>query len=248
MNPSSSDSQAQSSNLFPAPAPRRMDRRLGGFLIRRPCWTLSLAGKFLVLAVVGVLGFGAIRFIHPFLAVNHPVPADVLIIEGWIPTDTMRAAAREFQNGGYRQVIVMRPISDNKNKYESGRYMGDYMANLLVQYGVPQSNVTTLFPVVAQKDRTYHAALAARQWLKEQGLSVKSLDVATLGPHARRSRLLYEKAFGGEVNIGIIALPNQTYDPAHWWRYSEGVREVLSESIAYLYARLLFFPSMNPDA
>ena len=68
------------------------------------------------------------------------------------------------------------------------------------------------------------------------------LDLATLGPHARRSRLLYEKAFGPQVKIGIVALVNREYDPAHWWRTSEGVREVIGEGIAYMYARFLFWP------
>jgi hypothetical protein len=51
---------------------------------------------------------------------------------------------------------------------------------------------------------------------------------------------MYEKVFGDKVRIGIIAMPDRLYNPAHWWRTSEGVRDVLGETIAYLYARLLF--------
>lgn len=29
-----------------------------------------------------------------------------------------------------------------------------------------------------------------------------------------------------EVTVGIISVPNSDYDPKHWWRYSEGVREI----------------------
>jgi len=32
------------------------------------------------------------------------------------------------------------------------------------------------------------------------------------------------------------------YDPARWWRSSEGVREVLFEGFAYVYAKCLFWP------
>ena len=42
--------------------------------------------------------------------------------------------------------------------------------------------------------------------------------------------------------VGIIAVPNPDYDSSRWWRYSEGVKEVVSESVAYLYARFLFHP------
>ena len=72
---------------------------------------------------------------------------------------------------------------------------------------------------------------------------MSSFDIVTQGPHARRSRLLYEKAFGGDVEVGVIATEDPKYDPAHWWRSSEGVREVMSEAIAYGYARLFFHPS-----
>ena len=71
---------------------------------------------------------------------------------------------------------------------------------------------------------------------------MKRIDVATVALHARRSRLLYQKAFGSQTEVGIIALDDLTYDPAHWWRYSEGVRETIGESIAYVYARLFFHP------
>jgi hypothetical protein len=42
--------------------------------------------------------------------------------------------------------------------------------------------------------------------------------------------------------FGIIAVPNPDYDAPHWWRYSEGVEDVVKEGVAYLYARLFFFP------
>ena len=61
-----------------------------------------------------------------------------------------------------------------------------------------------------------------------------------MGPHARRSRLLYEEALGGEFKIGIIALADRRFDPEHWWRSSEGVRAVVDDTVAYLYARLYF--------
>ena len=49
----------------------------------------------------------------------------------------------------------------------------------------------------------------------------------------------------GLRRIGGVALQDVQYDPARWWAASEGVRSVLSEGIAYLYARLLFHPSAS---
>ena len=54
--------------------------------------------------------------------------------------------------------------------------------------------------------------------------------------------MLFQKAFGAEMAVGVVSAPDPDYDPAHWWRYSEGVREILGESIAWLYAAFLFHP------
>ena len=84
----------------------------------------------------------------------------------------------------------------------------------------------------------YYLAVTFRVWLSEHKVGVHSFNVVTEGAHARRTRLLYEKAFGKNVVVGIISVPNPDYDVRHWWRYSDGVREVLSESVGYIYARL----------
>lgn len=74
-------------------------------------------------------------------------------------------------------------------------------------------------------------------------MPVGSINVVTEGVHARRTRLLFQEAFGNRVQVGIIAVPNPDYASGRWWLYSEGVRDVIGEGIAYVYARLLFHPS-----
>jgi hypothetical protein len=218
---------------------------LGGLLCRRECWTLSWRGWLLALVlIIGLLA--AMRYgAYPFLTVTDRVPAEVLVIEGWSPPSTMRQAASEFLHGGYRRALLVRPVLETGDQYESGHYSADFVTRMLIADGVPGEKLSTLFPNVARKDRTFHSALAVQQWLKERGMHIQALDVATAGPHSRRSRLMYQKAFGDGVKIGVIALDNPEYDPKRWWRTSEGVRDVVGESIAYLYARVLFHPS-NP--
>jgi len=71
---------------------------------------------------------------------------------------------------------------------------------------------------------------------------VHSINILTEDAHARRTLLLYQKAFGKNVAVGVISVSNPNYDPTRWWRYSDGVREVIGESIAYIYARFFFWP------
>ena len=72
---------------------------------------------------------------------------------------------------------------------------------------------------------------------------MKAIDVLTVGAHARRSRQLYDKAFLGRVAVGSIAVTDREYDPVQWWKNSEGFREVVGEGLAYLYARIFFWPA-----
>ena len=101
---------------------------------------------------------------------------------------------------------------------------------------------------VMDRDRTYGSAVALRNWFRDHNMAVSGIDVVTEDLHARRTRLLFQKALGDKVAVGVIAIPNPDYDAKHWWRYSEGLKEVLSETASYVYARLLFYPSKPPGA
>jgi hypothetical protein len=207
--------------------------RFAALLVRKERWGLSLRGRLLVLTLAVALAFITQREVLPFLSVSQPRYSEILVVEGWIPSYAMSQAAAQFKYGQYRKVLIVRTFDVEEYEVDADRYE-------LVRNGVPQELIETVYSRSVRKDRTYHLALAVREWFSEKGLKVSSLDVATLGPHARRSRLMFEKAFGNSANIGILALDDLGYDAAHWWRSSEGVREVLGEVIAYIYARFYF--------
>ena len=161
-----------------------------------------------------------------------------MVVEGWMPTYAYREAVTEFRKGGYRKIIAAGTRQDHGDDGDQSREHSG--AEKLIAFGIPRDLVVIASYREIHRDRTFHAAMAVKQWLQEQGLRTTSVDVVTVGPHARRSRLLYEKALGNEVAIGVIAVEDRKFDPSHWWRSSEGVRAIVDESIAYLYARLFF--------
>jgi hypothetical protein len=176
------------------------------------------------------------------------VGRDVLVAEGWIPERAYEEVGAVFRQRGYRQLVVVVSVYGGDDVYSyggTGTPYPDYVRALAVRVGVPLESAHVVLCRVTRRDRTYHCARSARIWL-ERNYPTTTLDVATIGAHARRSRLLYEQAFGARVSVGVIALRDVTYDAAHWWRSSEGVRETLGETIAYLYARLLFRPPDPP--
>jgi hypothetical protein len=78
--------------------------------------------------------------------------------------------------------------------------------------------------------------------LSRQSVPVTALDVFSLGPHSRRTQLLFQEAFGDGIPVGVIAATNPGYDANEWWTSSSGVRTLVGETLAYLYARFLFHP------
>ena len=108
-------------------------------------------------------------------------------------------------------------------------------AKRLIKLGAEVGSIEMIPNSARERERTHSSALALRAWLAKNKLSPKAINVVTLGPHARRTRLLYEDVFGDQTKIGIVSVRHQEYDPDHWWQFSEGVKVVTSETVAYLY-------------
>ena len=212
----------------------------------KPRWGLTLRG-WLILIIILALAAGAWVFnIQPFLAQTKRVDTDVLVVEGWVHEFTIQAAVQEFRSGHYKKIYTTGgPVVGDggySNDFNTSASVG---AELLVKAGIPASLVQMVPSHISGRDRTYSSALALREYFQTNGVAVKSFNVLTEDVHARRSRLLFQEAFGCEAAVGIIGAPDPDYDSHHWWRYSEGVREILGESIAYLYAKFLFWPATN---
>ncbi len=185
--------------------------------------------------------------VYPFLSITQPVASNILVIEGWIPERAYAQVAEICRNTEPSRVLIVVPVYDGDRLYdEPGLFYDDYIRSVAVSFGVPADRATVILALATRRDRTYHAARVSRRWLAEAGFDASSFNLATMGPHARRSRLLYQRAFGSQVHVGVFALAEQTYDPDHWWRYSSGIRDIISESLGYLYARLLFRPRHEP--
>jgi len=215
-----------------------------GLIKRKERWALTVRG-WLVLIVFGI-GALAVALVcaHPFLAVTNPVKGDILVVEGWLPDYALEKVIDEFRSNKYRMLVTTGgPLS-------KGFYLAEYKTTAelvfatLKHLGFDEELLAAVPGPDVRKDSTYASAVALKKWLLESGLSVKALNIFSMGPHARRTRLLFEKALGDNVKVGIIALESQEYDPKAWWKTSKGVRAVIGEGIAYLYARFFFWPKM----
>lgn len=227
----------------PAPSLNHSLEKFCGILKRKERWGLSGRGRLLVTSVVLIAAYLMFLNVHPFLTVTDRVNTKILVVEGWIQRYAIRAGAEEFKNGSYEHVLTTGGPESG-----SGGYINDYQtsasagAEALKKFGIPDDVIQMVPSRTIDRERTYSSAIALRDWFHEHNMPMHSMNVLTEGAHARRTRFLYEKAFGKDVMVGIIAVSNPDYNARRWWLYSDGVREVIGESIAYIYARLFFYP------
>ncbi|MBD2595299.1 YdcF family protein [Nostoc spongiaeforme FACHB-130] len=207
---------------------------------RQEIWTLTAQGWALCLAVLASNLFFIIRNLHSFLAVTAPIKsADTLVIDGWICDYALEQAAGEFKSGSYRQIITI------GSKVEQGFYLAEYQnfaeiaALTLAKLGVPPDKLIIVPTPSAAKDRTNASAAALLQYISEKNLPIESINLLTIDAHGRRSWLIFRNIFAPKIQVGIISAKTKNYDPQKWWSSSEGVRVVISEAIAYVYAKLV---------
>ena len=146
---------------------------------------------------------GALIFkgVYPFLATTHRVDAEVLVVEGWIHEYAIRAAVKEFQSNHYEQIFTTGgPVEG------TGGYINDSIpsasvgADLLRKNGLANGSVQMVPSRVMDRDRTYGSAIALRNWFRDHNMAVSGIDVVTEDVHARRTRLLFQKALGDRTH------------------------------------------------
>jgi uncharacterized SAM-binding protein YcdF (DUF218 family) len=224
-------------------------KKFFGMVELKQRWSLSLRAWCLVAGIVVIVPLLFFWQAYSFLAVTHRVNADVLVVEGWVNEHAIDVALREFQSNHYQRVFTTGGPVPGHGRYINDFYTGASVgADLLKKAGIPDESLEMVPSRIVARERTYSSAVALRDWFRNHNLQIHSFNVLTEDCHARRTRLLYQKAFGEKFVVGIIAVSNPDYDSKDWWRYSDGVREVLGESIAYVYAKFIFYPSSAEEA
>lgn len=211
------------------------------FLKRRNRLSLSWFSKIIITLIVLTLLVFSFKNLNRFLSQNDPVPSSLLVVEGFLPDYTLRNMMTEFYDGGYEKILITgKPIG--QGYYLTGyNTSADLMRSTLIEMGMDSSLIHTIsIPNTVYRDRTYATGLLLSHWLDTTNSPLKRVNVYTLGCHARRSKHLFQKAVGKNINIGIIPGEDRSYDQKKWWKSSKGFRTVLNESIAYLYVRLFF--------
>jgi hypothetical protein len=129
---------------------------------------------------------------------------------------------------GDRNLYVKEVIIDNKIKIPYQNYseydiskldgkrriinnFGSYAQlarSRLLSMGIDSSFVTAVPGKRVKINRTLTSALAFRDWLDSSDIEIKGINVITMGTHARRTWMTYNKILNGRYDVGIISLPD----------------------------------------
>ena len=214
---------------------------------RRQIW-LPTWRTALLLVVVATAALIALRHLAGYLAVDDPATgrdgrgARTLIVEGWLDEDGLDAAIAAIARGRYQRVVTSGGPIEGWREGQSWPSYAERAADYLRRHGASAPPVVAVAAPEAARDRTFVSAVVVRDWLRQQGDDVDAVDLFSGGVHARRSRLVFEKAFGQQVEVGVFAAPPRRYALERWWTTSEGAKAVLDEAIALAWTACCFAP------
>lgn len=218
----------------------KLPKSFWGLARRRECLVPTGWGWLMVTIVSIALVVAGVLTIHPFLAVTAPITSGVLVVEGWAPDYVLEEAKALFERDHYARLYVTGgPLERGAHLSELKTY-AELGAATLIRMGMAKDAIEAVPAPMVRQDRTYTSGVTLKNWLRQHSVDARSVNVVSLGAHARRSQLLFQMAFGEGSRVGIIAVEDRNYDPRHWWKFSQGVRMVVDELVAYIYAVFVF--------
>jgi hypothetical protein len=199
----------------------------------------TLTGWFLIILFFVVLSFVFLKNIHSFLSPVKYIKSDVAVVHGWLPDYALKKVVEDFEKNNYKLILVTGGPLDYGNYLVNYNSYARVAFKTLIKLGLDSSKIIEIPSPYVIKDRTYTEAISLKKWMTINLPNVKTVNLYSLGCHSRRSKLLFSKALGKDVKIGIIACVSNEYDPKKWWKYSEGIKKVFGETFAYIYS--IFF-------
>src|ERR1700683_69391 len=213
---------------------------------RSTTWFPTRLGCSLVLAIMLILSTNWFANGEKFLSLTDRLPTDVLVVEGWIGREGIMAAVSEFERGGYRYLVATGGLTSSRWEDEPTSY-AEMAAHEMAELGVPKDSIIVATAESTERQRTFESAAAVWRALHGAGIKATALNVFTLGPHARRSALVFAKVNSGGAKIGVIGWLPKGYSAEPWWRSSDRSRELIDETVGYVY-ELLFNSARHSNA
>ena len=108
----------------------------------------------------------------------------------------------------------------------------------LLCMGIDSAKVSAVPSEMANINRTLASALSFREWLKETTINIRGINIISMGTHARRTWMTYNKILDEKYDIGIISVPD------HLNGYSKEIKvlKTLRETLGIIYYWFILIP------
>ena len=184
--------------------------------------------------LVGLLLAGALWAwigLYPFLARQAPVAADILVVEGWLADDLLVQAAAWAESNGVRKIYATGGPIQTGGFLAEWRTYAEMTKARMEKLGLGEKFELVAAPAEnARRGRTRESARALKSAM---GRERAAFNLASEGPHVRRSWRVFRREFGKGAEVGSVALTPEAYGASDWWSCSEGVRSMVGETVAY---------------
>ena len=215
----------------------------GNFLFNhRERWGLTPWGLLLLIILLFFIITLIFRNIYPTLAPIEREKSDVLVLEGFATDHVMKLAMKEFTAGKYRLLVVTGAPLEYGDMLSAYHNTATVAGKSLLKMGFDSTRLVIVTTADLRNERTYNSAVSLRQWMVTSKPDIRSLNLITTAVHGGRSRLLFRKALGDSIRVGIISVPGLYYGASDWLKTSKGFRETMNEAIGYFYIRWFFRP------
>ena len=126
---------------------------------------------------------------------------------------------------------IGREINDVNSNAEAAR-------NRLIAMGMDSSRIFATPCEKVTTARTLTSALAFRSWAQKSKITITGINIISMGNHARRTWMTYNKVLGEKYSVGIVSLPDQKISKAPLRQ----VLNTLREALGILYYRIILIP------
>ena len=210
--------------------------------IKKSCRRLTILGWLLMIFLLIIAVRLWMGTVCSFLSFNEPVKAKTLVVEGWVEDYALKNAMDLYKRDHYKHLVITGLPLVHFEDYVIFPSTAAAAAAVMRKYGFKDSIYQAVIPSTVFIDRTYNTGVATRMIMSKHPEWGKSFNIYSVGVHSRRTHLMFERAFGSDYDIGIIADTDRTFDPSHWWHTSIGFRNVSNEFVAWLYVSVFFHP------
>lgn len=202
------------------------------------CYRLTWFGRLVTFLILSISIISIGKLLPYYLSINKPVNGQLLVLDGQMPDYAVVEAIKVFENGDY-DMIITTGSNLPEGFYVSGmKTMAELSRQTFIALGFDSTKVKALPTKFVRRNRTFNSANTLNEWLIDSNTNINSVDILTIGCHARRSLFLFSKALNEQVEVGTVTIPNKGYDLDSWWKTSIGARVTISETIAFFYVVL----------